>query len=198
MDWQKIAVGAFEVFMKYGVKSVTMDDLASRLAISKKTLYKHVDNKADLVMKVMNMTIGMDKQTIDSIRNTAPNAIQELIMLGDYHHQKFGKMNPAIMFDIQKYYPKSWTVLRKHHDEFVFNFMVDNIKKGIKQGLYREDLDAEMVSKLFCLLIDHLDELVGNDKAFDFGHLVDTHNSYHVHGIASKKGLTVWNKAKKQ
>lgn len=184
--------------MRYGIKSVTMDDLARHLAVSKKTLYKFVENKADLVKKVMQEVLTADKELAINIAAEAKNAIQALYEMGEHSSRQFEEMNPAAVFDLQKYYPQSWTMVRKHHDEFFYELLLKNVTRGRKEGLYRENFEEELVCRFFCMHMETGHEFLAIHKQFTFGNLIETHMSYHLHGIATKKGLTELNRILKK
>lgn len=189
---QKIFCQAEELFLKYGVKSVTMDDLATHLGVSKKTLYQHFDNKSDLVKKTLEAHLESEKKAVNQIKKESANAVEEIFKLGQHVSAHLQRLNPAILFDLKRYYPKAWVIMEKHKNEFIYSHVLENINRGKKEKLYREDLNQEIIARFYLAMInmiiqpefntDHHQELVSYYQEY---------LRYHVRGIASKEGFKV-------
>lgn len=179
--------------MRYGIKSVTMDDIARELGISKKTLYKFVENKADLIQKIFHEYIKCEKGEMDQILHASANAIEEIQNIGKYVIQQLRELAPTVLYDLQKYYRESWTLLQSLHQQYIYQVIKANLERGIKEGLYREDLDSDIIAKLYVgktsLLVD---EGLFPLKRYDKGSLFKEYIKYHVQGIASPKGLKLF------
>lgn len=180
------------LFMRYGVKSVTMDDVSRELGISKKTLYKYVTTKDDLILHVMEIYVSRDQQMSTTICSTAYNAIDELQRISAHVNMELQQLNPALVFDLQKYHRPIWEHLEQHHYQFVGLCMLNNILRGRREGLYRDDFNAEIVARLH---VSHIHSLLNPDV---FPHtqfkLTDIHNTlldYHMHAICTPKGIEV-------
>lgn len=188
---QKIFCQAEELFLKYGVKSVTMDDLASHLGVSKKTLYQHFKNKSDLVEKTLSEHLEMEKQAVLEFRATSENAIVELFKIGAHVSSHLHQINPAIMFDLKRYYPKAWETLEFYKTDFIYDNILKNIKRGSTEGLYRDDLNSEIIARFYLEMINaimHPDFKASNREIVEY---YEEFLRYHVRGIASNKGLKV-------
>ena len=109
-----------KLFMRYGIRSVTMDDISRELKISKKTLYKFVTDKQDLVVKVMTAECKGDECLFTKITADSKNAIDELLNITVHLGQKVQEIHPSIHFDLEKYYPDAWEIFNKHKGTFVY------------------------------------------------------------------------------
>ncbi len=144
----KIFEKARNLFYSVGVRNTTMDDLAKELGISKKTLYKEIDNKADLVKFCVEYDLKCDEKAILDISEKTENAIEELLLIAAHIHAELQMFHPSIMQDLIKFYPESWAMIEQHRDSFAKKNISNNLKKGIKQGLYRKDINVDMVTML--------------------------------------------------
>jgi len=145
---ENILIESFKLFHQFGVKSVTMDDIAKKLSISKKTLYKHFSNKKELVFHIMQMQIKGTESRCKDMFSKADNAIHELFLIREMVKKIFHNMNPSLLYDIQKYHPKTWKLMEEHQNGFIRDTIADNLQKGIDEGLYRESLDINILTKL--------------------------------------------------
>ncbi len=144
----KIFEKARHLFYTIGVRNTTMDDLAKELGISKKTLYKTIENKADLVKFCVEYDLKCDKNAILSISEHTENAVEELLLIAAHINAELQMFHPSMMRDLVKFYPESWTLIENHRDCFAKSNISMNLKKGIKQGLYRKDINVDMVTML--------------------------------------------------
>lgn len=188
---KELLIAVTALFMQYGVKSLTMDDICSHLGISKKTLYLYVSDKKDLVKKSLELAIGDDQCMLCEISDTQANPIDELLAINVKISEKLQGMQPAVMYDLQKYYPEAWKVMENHKQCFVFEMVVKNIETGITQGLYRDNVNSELVAKIYVTMLDKIFEVgffPGHKYSFQEMHREIAR--YHLRGIASEKGLT--------
>lgn len=188
----KILTQAEALFMRVGIKSVTMQDLSRELGISKKTLYQTVENKADLVLKIMFNHAQAEMEAITKITADSESAIDEMLGIARYSLEQLREISPTLIYDLKKYYRKSWDIFEKLHQEHAGGVIIENFKRGIEEGLYRNDFDIDIVSKLyvsktFLLVEDSLFPL----RKYDRRHLMNEFIKYHLYGIVSPKGKTV-------
>lgn len=179
------------IFMRCGIKSVTMDDVARELKISKKTLYQFVKDKHDLVYKVMSAHCACNQQEVKKISARNSNAIDELIDITEYYAKQLQQMHPSIHYDLEKYYPDAWNIFNKEHKEkHIQETVLKNLKKGIKAGLYRKDFDIKIITKLFVAKIDVIfDPEVFPPEEYQFADVHREKALYHIRGIATASGL---------
>ena len=144
----KIFEKARQLFSRIGVRNTTMDDLAKELGISKKTLYKEIDNKADLVKFCVEYDLRCDEKAILAISENTENAIEELLLIAAHIHAELQMFHPSIIQDLMKFYPESWLMIEQHRDIFAKKNIANNLRKGIEQGLYRKDINVDMVTML--------------------------------------------------
>ena len=192
---EKIIVKAGELFMQYGIKSISMDEVARNLGISKKTLYQHVDNKADLIQKVMMTHITQEKLAIEAIHKAANDAIDEMMQISRFVNELIQKVNPSVIYDLKKYYAKGWELMESLHFEHTYTIIKENIEKGVEEGLYRSDLDADIIAKLYIGRMD----IVVDKNLFPIGKytISQIHNNaimYHLYGIMTSKGIELFEK----
>jgi len=179
-----------ELFMKYGIKSVSMDDISSQLGISKKTLYQYFKDKADLIYKVvMNYNCEHDKGMTEILQSKL-NAIEILLLVSKHTLDMLKSLHPPLLFDLRKYYPEITKELIVGKKSDVFNKIKNNLLKGIEEGLYRNDLNPDIIASLY---IKRLDD-VFFEKDF-YAQDYPQHEVfkqlfiYHLRGIVSSKGL---------
>jgi len=144
---QRIVEKAQELFFRYGLKSVTMDDIASNLGASKKTIYQYFKDKDHLVDAVVQREIEQDMHECTLIACSCNNAVQEVFRGFDMLQEMLTTMNPAIIFEMQKYHPEAYKKMNAHKNKFFVNIMKENLIKGIKEGYYREDINIEVIAR---------------------------------------------------
>ena len=142
----KIQKGAEDLFMRYGVRSISMDDIARHLSVSKKTLYQHFADKEDIVTVTCKAHLDRNAQEFQSIRKTSRNAIEELVQLSVCLKRNMQEMNPSLLFDLQKYHPKAWSVWMNHKNKFIRESVVRNLRQGIEEGFFRPEMDPEVIA----------------------------------------------------
>ncbi len=185
----KILLKAEEMFMQYGIKSVTMDDLSRTLGISKKTLYQYVDNKKDLINQIISFYLNREMELTKSLREKAADAIEELILISRHVNKTLQSINPAAMYDLQKYYAKQFALMRSFNDQFVYSIIKDNLEKGVKEGLYRDNFNSYIIAKFYVGSSD----LLLDQKVFPFEKYKrpEIHQEiilYHLYAIVTEEG----------
>lgn len=194
---EKIITKAGDLFMQYGIKSISMDEVARNLGISKKTLYQHVNNKADLIQKVMLTHITEEKNAMCNIHENAKDAIDEMMQISRFVSELLQRVNPSVIYDLRKYYTKGWELMESLHFEHTYTLIKENIKKGMEEGLYRPDLNADIIAKLYIGRMD----IVVDKNLFPIGEYTfsQIHNNammYHLYGIMSTKGIELFEQYK--
>ncbi len=196
---EKILLKVTELFMRYGIKSISMDDISNQMGISKKTLYQFVDNKKDLIQKIFERHIKEELEAMKVIVNESENAVEEIVRIAQYVTQLLREMSPKTLYDLQKYYRSIWDMMEALHQQHIFAIIKKNIERGIKEDLYRGDLNPDIVAKLYVgknsLIVD---EKLFPLKDYNTEKLFKEHIKYHIYGIASKKGLRLLEKHTKQ
>ncbi|MEN8929020.1 MAG: TetR/AcrR family transcriptional regulator [Flavobacteriales bacterium] len=180
----------FDQFMKFGIKSVTMADISKNLSISKKTLYKYFKDKDDIVDTLMMLDIEEEKELMENTCCLAGNAIEETYAFSAIIAEKLKGLNTSVMYDLEKYHKKTWAKFIEHKRGYVNECIKNNLERGLNEGLYRKNLNPEVVSKLYSEKIDLLFDmdLFPSDK-FSFEEVYAEMMRYHLKGIVSKEGL---------
>ena len=187
---EEIIKKVLELYLKYGIKSVTMDDTARELGISKKTLYLHFKDKDELVKKVIEYQMNMQQEEMKALVMQKINAIEELLMVSKLISNFLKQTSPTATYDLQKYYPEIWNNIIMNRRDHIYNQISENMKKGIKEGLYRNDLNIDIIAHfyLFRLEMTHTLDLIVDDK-YTYEEIFNTFFNYHIRGIANKRGI---------
>ena len=181
---------AVKVFWTYGIKSMTMDDMSTRLGISKKTLYQHVKDKNDLVSKVLRHVSGQFKEEIDEERAKDRNAIDELFAITNRVAGQLRGIHPSIHFDLEKYHPEAFRVMLEGKKSEIYSCMTANMERGIDEGFYRDDLNIPTIATIYIARFDLVfDGELFPPERFNMDELHWELFRYHIRGIASAKGL---------
>jgi AcrR family transcriptional regulator len=139
---------AQQLFMRKGIKSVSMDDIAADMAMSKKTLYKWFENKDQIVQAGMSRHLESTQLDCNAMIETATSAIDELFRMLDWVKQEFSNVHPSIFYDLQKFHPATWQLWQAHKNEFILSQIIENLRRGIAEGLFRADLDLDVIARL--------------------------------------------------
>lgn len=145
---ERITTAALDLFFRFGVKSITMDEVAKNLAISKKTIYQFFKDKDDLVARATEWHMMKEEAIIREIAETAIDPVDEVLKISERIGTMLEGVNPSLLFDIEKFHPKAWKKFQEHKSNCIINTLVANMKKGIEKGLYRKDIDVEVMSIL--------------------------------------------------
>jgi AcrR family transcriptional regulator len=187
----RIVEEAAKVFWSRGIRSVTMDDIARELGISKKTLYLHVSDKNDLVTRVMRHISAGFQQQVREIRAQGLNAIDEMYAIAQYIAGVVTRLHPSIHHDLAKYHPEACQIMDQGKQVEVVEMVADNMEKGMREGLYREDLNVPLIARLYAVRFDRV-------MSVEMGRLTERYSMaeinwelfrYHIRGIASRKGI---------
>ena len=186
---EKIIHKAADMFITLGFKSVTMDDIAATMGISKKTIYTHFKNKTDLVKEATLALFHVISHGIDCISDQDKNPIEELYDIKKFvmMHLKDEKSSPQ--YQLQKYYPEISNTLRELQFDTMQDCTLKNLRKGVEQGLYRDNLDIDFVSRIYFIgVIGMKDDKLFPSHKFPKARLMEDYLEYHLRGIVTKKG----------
>lgn len=180
---------ALNVFMSYGIKAVTMDDMARHLGISKKTVYNYVKDKNDLVRKTLVCQCDSESEHMEGICTKGLNAIDEMFEISRFVSSMLKGMHPSIHYDLEKYHGEVFKETMEMHEKNIYKIMTANLEKGIAEGLYREDLNIDVITKIYMKKIDILfDVEVFPPSEIRFDEVYAIMFRYHILGVASAKG----------
>ena len=189
----RIIEGAKELFTRYGVRSVSMDDIARQLSISKKTIYQYFKDKDEIVTKAVQAHMEFEKAEYEEIFDSSHNAVEELSKVCKCLRKDFHEMNPSLLFDLQKYHPKAWKVWLEFKNEHIRDAIANNLKRGIEEGHFRKEIDPEFLA---VLRVEQV-QLVFDNQIFpsDKFNLKETQMKlfdHYVHGIVTEKGKKLY------
>ena len=195
---EKILKTALQLFFKFGIKHVTMDDIARELSMSKKTIYQFYKEKDDLVNQLCDMEISLQEERFEEMSETAKDPIHEIMMLSEYMRKMIQNINPLFFVDLQKFYPVALKRFQKFREDCAYKNVFKNIKAGIELGLYRADVDVEFAARYRLTQIDIL--MFGNYFSLERMNLTKIHEmalDFFVYGICTVKGHKLINNYKK-
>jgi len=182
------------LFSKYGIRSMTMDDIARQVGISKKTIYQHFTDKDEIVYQVVHYRIANDKHYADCQLADVSNPIEEMLMVSEMMRTQLANVNPSMLIDIQRLYPRAWALFVDYRDKFILEAIRRNLIRGIEQGLYRSDIDVDIFSRLRIELV----QLGFDSQVFPITRttLLDVQMQllhHFIRGILSDKGFSSYN-----
>lgn len=177
------------IYLKYGIKSVTMDDLANHLGVSKKTIYKYFEDKNDLINAMLLRTLSFEETMCSKIQSNSENALEALIQISKMVIQRLNNVNPTIFYDLQKHHAEAWQILEKHKWDFVLNAIRNNINRGIEEKIYRDDLNVEVIARLYIATIDTImNPEIYKWPEFQFHELYKEVIRFQFHGMINENG----------
>ena len=191
---ERILSEAEQLFWKYGVRSVTMEDIARELGISKKTIYQHFSDKEDILYQVIEGKMQSDITDIECLMLKTNNPVEGLLMVLDAMENHKGQVSPNLLIDIKRYYPKAFSLFRTHIDQYLMTSILENIQNGIAQELYRDDINPTILARMRTEQI----ELAFNNDFFPTNQytMIDIQRElihHFVRGMLTEKGFTVYN-----
>jgi TetR/AcrR family transcriptional regulator, cholesterol catabolism regulator len=178
-----------ELFLRFGIKSITMDDVARELGVSKKTLYQFVESKDDLVQLVVQRHIEVEKAECHALYARAKNAVEELLLVIENTSQQLSQMKQNIVYDMQKYHRAAWDLMQDYQQKFMYGVVRKNLERGIQEGLYRNDFDPDILTRLHIMSSFQLfDESVFPTSQYSREKIFEEYLLHYLHGILSDKG----------
>jgi AcrR family transcriptional regulator len=193
----KILKGAEELFMRYGVRSISMDDIARHLSVSKKTLYQYFADKDELVTMVSAAHIERNAKQFDELREQSSNPIEELAKLSVCLKRDMENINPALLYDLNKFHPKAWSVWLNHKNKFIRESVIRNLMEGIEGGYFRPSINPAILAAVRIELV----QLAFNNEVFpqsEFSIAVVQEQlfDHYVYGLVTDKGRKLYEKYK--
>lgn len=196
---ERILVKARELFHRYGIRSVSMDDLSAQLGMSKKTLYQYYTDKDELVNAVFDTELALNKSNCLECLKKGENAIHEVFLSFDILEEMLKTMNPSVLFDMQKYHPSAYKKFHDFRNGFLYKIIKTNLDKGVKEGLYRKEIDTDVLSRyrLHNLLLSFNPEVFPAIKTNPI-YIEQQLLECFLFGLASSKGQKLIQKYKSQ
>lgn len=191
----KIIITATQKFLHKGFKTVTLDHIANELSISKKTIYAHFKNKTELVKECAFNAMRSITNGIDNICLLDQDPIAEIYEIKQFVIKNIGDDQSTPQYQLQKYYPQINNSLRQEYYQKMMNCTKRNLERGIRKGIYREDLNVEFISRLYFMGIQSLnDQVFFPLDQFPAQFLMEEYLEYHLRGIVTTTGLKTLSK----
>jgi AcrR family transcriptional regulator len=185
IHWQ-----AFELYSRFGIRSMTMDDISRQLGISKKTLYQHVQDKADLINRVIELDISLAGNLKEIAGGKGSTAIEDLMAINEQILRQSKRLSPTFRYDLRKYYPESYRHWTGKKMGILEELITANIDQGKAEGIYRQELAGKVIADQY---ISYVSRMEVEDPINNHAELTDEALReifiYHLHGICNQKGL---------
>lgn len=196
---ERILVKANELFNRYGIRSVSMDDIAAQLGMSKKTLYQYYTDKDELVHAVFDIALTVNRNNCLECSKKGENAIHEVFLSFDIMEEMLKSMNPSVLFDMHKYHPSAYKKFDDFRNGFLYKIIKNNLERGIKEELYRADIDTDILTRyrLYSVLLSFNPEVFPTIKA-NAAYIEQQLIECFVYGLATPKGYKLIEKYKNQ
>ncbi|MEA5459490.1 TetR/AcrR family transcriptional regulator [Arcicella sp. LKC2W] len=190
---ERIIAKAREHFFRYGIKSVTMDDIASELGISKKTIYQHFEDKDELVHQLMLLEIATDECEWDELNKISSNVVEKTMKAMDLCKDSFTEINPSAFFDIKKYHPRTWKLFQEHKEKFVLEMIKKDLVEGIGQGYFRADIKVDILARMRLEQVEMgFDPHIFPPNKFTVVDVQITLLDHFMRGMLTEKGLEIY------
>jgi TetR/AcrR family transcriptional regulator, cholesterol catabolism regulator len=190
---ERIVQSSLKQFMQYGFRNVSMDDIATNLGMSKKTLYQYFADKDELVEAALEYDIETDQKDCMICATVSGNAIAEVYNIIDVVAEQLRDMNPMVLLEMQKFHPKAYQRFQHHKDEFILKMIIENLDRGKVEGLYREDINTEVIGKfrLESMMLIFNPEAFPLSKKYPIKDLMVIIGEHFLYGIATTKGYKI-------
>lgn len=191
---------AVELFSRYGIRSVSMDDISGELGFSKKTLYQFFRDKQELVSVAMQVSLSEITNHFCEFENDTRNAIEQFLCHRKLLLEKLARYNHSLAYDLKKYFPVIYNELKDYRKEQLYKAHLINLKQGMEEGLYRSDLNADMIAKMMTVhhiyTFDAINGFFTGEEVFN-NDFLEQFITYHFNGICTPKGLEILSKLRK-
>lgn len=189
-----------KLFCQFGFKSVTMDDIAKHLGMSKKTIYQHFSDKDELVNILMQEKLGMQGSVMNTCANQAKDAIEELFFAITNIHELLSSMNPKLFYDLQKYHPKAWLAFKNFKEQNLGKCIQANLVRGIEEGLYRSEINTDILGQMRLEQVDLLFSQPNYYTAnkYSITQVMIEITEHFLYGVCNARGLEKINHYKQQ
>jgi TetR/AcrR family transcriptional regulator, cholesterol catabolism regulator len=178
------------LFRKYGIKSITMDDVSREVGISKKTLYQFVTEKTDLVNKVVDLELERTKECFESVTAASTNAISELFEVNRFMIEMMKRNSPSYEYDLKKYFPEISQKVTQARRKGMYDSVLANMKRGKAEGLYRKELQEEILTRLQISRLENIySDVMFSTDDYNAKNIFKELFIYHIRGIANENGI---------
>jgi AcrR family transcriptional regulator len=186
---ERIQGKAHEMFMRYGIRSVSMDDIALQLGMSKKTLYQYFADKDEMVDAVLNDEVSKGQQDCIGCFQESKDAVEEIMLTMELIAEQFRNMNPMVLYDLQKFHFASFQKFLKYKNEFLLEVVRKNMERGIKEELFRPEINVDILSRFrleTIMMTFNMDVFPPNK--YDLGNVTREIITHYLYGLSTLKG----------
>jgi len=186
---ERIILGGEELFLKAGIKSVTMDDIAKHLGMSKKTIYQFFRDKNELVIALVQKKLKEDEQQMEDIVSNSGNVIEGMINMMKCSEDIFSRINPIVIHDIQKYHPEAWKQFQNFKSGVIVQTLEELLIKGIEQGYIRPDIDVKIIARMRMIQVEMgFDTSIFPHSEFNVWRVQQQFHEHFNYGICTLEG----------
>lgn len=182
-----------KLFCQYGFKSITMDDIAKHLGMSKKTIYQNFVDKNELVNILIANKLGNQSCKMNDCAANAKDAVHEIFLAIADMRELMGTLNPKLFYDLQKYHPKAWLKFRTFKEKNLLITINTNLKRGIEESVYRNDINVDILSQLrldhSSIVFQEHDHYTMNK--YNIAQVMIEITEHYLYGICNEKGLAL-------
>lgn len=178
--------------MRYGIRSITMDDIARELGVSKKTLYHDFEDKNDLIDRVISYDMMQSRKFLEEVHRTELDAIEEIFMVNTRIHEDRSRYSPTFFYDLKRYFPEIYQRWLEDKRQNMYGLIVGNLQKGKQEGVYRMEIHEQAIGKLYMARMEMLDsnEIIDGHQTLSAEFMQEIF-TYHMHGICNERGLEI-------
>ena len=180
---------AKELFFSYGLKSVSMDDLAKMAGVSKKTIYQFFTDKNELVNRIVDEMIACHYNLFSNCQCKAKDAVEEVLLQANEPFDTWASVNQTFFFELEKSFPEAWAKLEQHKQNFLLPGIMKNLERGIQENVYREDIDVAFTADVRIQQLSsalHPSGFPG--RRMNGSQLMNELTVFYLHGITTEKG----------
>ncbi|MFN8406538.1 MAG: helix-turn-helix domain-containing protein [Sphingobacteriaceae bacterium] len=190
MDLQAhILLEVDRLFSRYGIKGVTMDDIAKHLGMSKKTIYQYFGNKNKLIITLMKGKIDAQVAIISEDFEQIGNAVDEIFISVNKLEEILFNTNPIVFSDLQKYYPEAWILFKDFREHVLYKKVLDNLERGIREKYYRAEINVEIIARMRIEQIDMaFNQMVFPVQKFSISQVIRELTDHFIYGICTDQG----------
>lgn len=190
---ERIINGCEELFLEAGIKTITMDDIARHIGVSKKTIYQSYANKEELVYDYVRQKTKNNQQQVYAKVTQPGNAINKLSSLEIPFREIFVSVNPIAIHDLKKYYPAAWLLIHRFKSEFLAGTIENLLKEGIEDGLIRPEIDARIIARMCVIQMEMIfDQSWFPVAEYDLWKLQSQFFDHFNFGLGTKKGIALF------
>jgi len=192
---EKILKEAQSLFWKFGVKSVTMDDIAKHISMSKKTIYQYFEDKDEIVNEITKRHLESQEVALEKLKSESQDAVHEMVKISAHIKFSFENLNSHLLFELKKYHPTAYNTFHDHKQCTIIQSIVENLKKGVEQGYYRKEINIAVLAKLRLEQIEMaFDQNIYPASEFMIQDVHVQLFDHFLHGITTLKGHKLLNR----